>query len=330
MAKPSAAFILRTDAFERIYGDELRAEVAQLLTLVAPPLTSEQVKADPSLLAECEVLLSGWGAPLLDEAFLAAAPRLRLFLYGAGSVRGCVTDAVWTRNIRVCTAVTGNAVPVAEYTLALILLGLKRFWQQAEAYRSGVKRAIQMAGGYGSTVGLVSLGTIGRLVCERLKPFDINVIAYDPFIKPAQARELGVELVSLDDVFSRADVVSLHIPNLPETRGMITGAHVAAMRPDAVLINSARGAVVREEELVATLAQRPDLWAVLDVTVGETLRADAPLMRLPNVIRTPHIAGSQGAECRRMGRYMVDDLRRYLAGEPLVYELTRARAQIMA
>ena len=330
MAKPIGVFVLGRDSFERIYGEEMRAEAARLLTLAAPPLTPGEAKADPSVLAGCGVLLSGWGAPLLDEAFLAAAPRLRLFLYGAGSVRGCVTDAVWARGIRVCTAVAANAVPVAEYTLAAILLGLKRFWQQAEAYRTGAGRPIQVAGAYGSTVGLVSLGTIGRLVCQRLKPFDVKVIAYDPFLKPEQARALGVELVPLDDVFTRADVVSLHIPNLPETRGMITGAHVAAMRRDAVLINSSRGAVIREEELAAALERRPDLWAVLDVTTGETLAADAPLLRLPKVVRTPHIAGSQAAECRRMGRFLIDELTRYLAGEPLAHEVTRERVRVMA
>lgn len=330
MAKRKGLFVLGRDAFQVIYGEKARADIGRLIDIGAAALTPDQVQADPSVLAGCEVLLSGWGGPVLDEAFLKAAPDLKLFLYGAGSVRGCVTDAMWDRGIRVCTAVAANAVPVSEYTLALILLGLKRFWQQAEAYRTGTRRPIHVAGAYGSTVGLVSLGTIGRLVCERLKPFDVKLVAYDPFLKPQQAQALGVELVGLDEVFARADVVSLHIPNLPETRGMITGAHVAAMKPDAVLINSARGAVVREEELAAALERRPDVWAVLDVTLHENREADAPLLRLPNVIRTPHIAGSQAAECQRMGRTMADELQRYLDGAPLVHEVSRERARIMA
>jgi len=330
MARMKGLFVLGSYAFQTIYGEETRAEIGEIIEIAAPPMTAGQAQEDPSVLADCQILLSGWGAPVLDEAFLAAAPKLKLLLYGAGSVRGCVTDAMWDRGIRVSTAVAANAVPVAEYTLALILLGLKRFWQQAEAYRTGVQRPIQVAGAYGSTVGLVSLGTIGRLVCERLRPFDLSIIAYDPFLKPEQARALGVELVGLDEVFSRADVVSLHIPNLAETRGMITGRQVAAMKPDAVLINSARGAVVAESELADALERRPDIWAVLDVTIHETREADAPLLRLPNVIRTPHIAGSQAAECRRMGRFMADELKRYLAGAPLVHEVTRERARIMA
>jgi len=252
-------------------------------------------------------------------------------LYGAGTVRGVVTDAMWDAGVRVSTAVAGNGIPVAEYTLGAILLGLKRFWQQADVYRGILPAsAVHVAGGFESTVGLVSLGTIGRRVCELLKPFDLRVIAHDPFATEAEARQLGVTLVSLDEVFARGDVVSLHIPNLEATRGMVTGAHVRSMKPGAVLINTARGAVVREDEMASVLASRPDLYAVLDVTLHENPEADAPLLKLPNVIRTPHIAGSQGNECRRLGRMMLDELARYARGEPLMHEVTRERAAVMA
>ena len=325
------AFALGAGALERIYGPEERAGAARLIELVAPPLTGEDAQAHPERLAEVEVLFSGWGAPRLDAALLAAAPRLKLLLYGAGSVRGTVTDAMWDRGVQVSCAVSINAVPVSEYVLAMILFGLKRGWQQERAYRQGMKRdTIDVPGAYGSTVGLVSLGTIGRLMVEKLRAFDVRIIAYDPFVRPEAARALGVELCPLDDVFRRSDVVSLHTPNLPETQGMITGAHLASMKPWAVFINSARGAVVREGEMAETLASRPDLHAVLDVTIGESLETDAPLLRLPNVTRTPHIAGALGPECRRMGRFMVDELGRWLRGEPLVGAITRERASIMA
>jgi phosphoglycerate dehydrogenase-like enzyme len=331
MAGTKALYILRPEAREMIYGADEQRDISRLVDVYAPPLTAADVAARPEILQPCEVIFSGWGAPRMDEAFLAAAPNLKALFYGAGSIRGAVTDACWDRGLLVTSAVAANAVPVAEYTLAVMLLGLKRFWQQAEAYHAGRPRqSITIAGAYRSTVGLVSLGTIGRLVCGLLKPFDVRIVAYDPFAKPADAAALGVELVSLDEVFARADVVSLHTPNLPETRGLITGAHIGAMKPSAVFINTARGAVVREDELAAALAARPDLWAVLDVTVGESPEADAPLLRLPNVTRTPHIAGSQAGECRRMGRYMVEELTRYLAGEPLRYGITRERARIMA
>ncbi len=175
-----------------------------------------------------------------------------------------------------------------------------------------------------------SLGMIGRMVCERLRTFDLNLIAYDPFVSAEDAAALGVTLCGLDEIFQRADVVSLHTPWLPETVGMITGAHLAAMQPGATFINTARGDVVREQEMIEVLQQRPDLLAVLDVTYPEPPVAGSPFYTLPNVILTPHIAGSMDNECRRTGRIVVEELQRYLKGEPLRWSISRQQAAIMA
>jgi phosphoglycerate dehydrogenase-like enzyme len=135
-----------------------------------------------------------------------------------------------------------------------------------------------------------------------------------------------VELLPLDELFRRADVVSLHTPLLKETEGMITGAHLASMKPGATFINTARGAIVREKEMIEALKKRPDLQAVLDVTHPEPPEPGSPLYTLPNVILTPHIAGSMDGECRRMGRYMVEELRRFVDGKPLRWQITREMA----
>ncbi len=331
MTRVKGLFVLDSGAREKIYGEAGVRAAETWMEPLAAPMTPKDVLANPAILKECEVILSGWGGPLLDANFIRHAPVLKMFLYGAGSVRGNVTDAMWEAGVRVSTAVVANGVPVSEYTLATILLGLKRFWQQADVYRGILPAdAVKIAGGYESVVGLVSLGTIGRRVCELLKPFELKIIACDPFATEADAAKLGVTLVSLDEVFSTSDVVSLHIPNLEETRGMITGAHLATMKPGAVLINTARGAVIREDEMACVLAARKDLYAILDVTIRENPADDAPLLKLPNVIRTPHIAGAQGNECRRMGRIMLDELGRYARGELLQHEVSRARAAVMA
>jgi phosphoglycerate dehydrogenase-like enzyme len=125
-------------------------------------------------------------------------------------------------------------------------------------------------------------------------------------------------------------VVSLHTPWLKETEGMITGQHIASMRPGATFINTARGAVVREQELIDVLQQRPDLFAVLDVTYPEPPAPDSLLYTLPNVVVTPHIAGPVGDECHRLGRYMVEELWRYLHGEELRWGITREMAKVLA
>jgi phosphoglycerate dehydrogenase-like enzyme len=127
--------------------------------------------------------------------------------------------------------------------------------------------------------------------------------------------------MSLEELFESSEVVSLHAPLLSETEGMVLGSHLASMKRNATLINTSRGAIVREAVMVETLEERPDLWAVLDVTHPEPPEPGSRLYDLPNVVLRPHIAGSLGSECRRMGRLVVDELRRYVAGESLEHEI---------
>lgn len=330
--KPKGLFVLPTDNRDKLFGLGAADAIAELVDLVGPCQEKDAVIAECPALADVELLFSGWGAPTLDEAFLAAAPKLKVVFYGAGSIRGMVTDASWARGIRVCSAWRGNAVPVAEYTLAQIILGLKLTWHYVRLLRHerSWEHSLPITGAFGSTVGIISLGEIGRGVCERLKALDVKVIAYDPFVSASEAESLGVELVSLEDVFTRADVVSLHAPNLPATKGLITGRHLASMKPYASFINTARGAIVREDEMIATLQDRPDLMAVLDVTFPEPPAAESPLWEMDNVVLAPHIAGSMGNECARMGWLMVEELKRYLAGEPFQHEITAEQAKTLA
>ncbi len=333
-SKPKALFVLGTAAYERIYGPAERATIADLVTCDQPPCTAEQLAEDPGRLSGVEVIFSGWGAPRMDAAFLAHAPCLRAVFYGAGSVKGFVSDAFWDRGIVLASSWGANAIPVAEYTQAQIVLSLKRAWTMA--YNGRVRHAwpaaIPVPGVYGSTVGLVSLGMIGRLVAQRLQSHDLRVLACDPFVTQAQADAagLGVRMVPLTELFAESDVVSLHTPSLPETRGLINATLLASLKPGATLINTARGAVIDEPALVALLQCRADLTAILDVTDPEPPRPDSPLYTLPNVFLTPHIAGSVENECRRMGHYAAEECRRWLAGEPLRWQITRETAARLA
>lgn len=326
-------FILYAGSFEQIYGEEHSRRIGERVELVAEPQTAETVLADPSLLRGVELIFSGWGAPRMDEAFLAAAPRLEAVFYGAGSVRSFVSDALWARGIVVSSAWAMNGVPVAEFALAQILFSLKRGWHHIMAIREGGaagRKKMPVPGAYGTKVGLISLGAIGRRMCELLRPFDLEVLAHDPFVDDAVFAELGARRAELGEIFEQCDVVSLHTPNLPSTRGMVTGAHFERMKRDATFINTARGDVVREREMVDVLRRRPDLWACLDVLAHDDRGAGDDIYELPNVVITPHIAGSMDRECRRMGNAMVDELDRYLAGEPLRGQITRDRIAVMA
>src|SRR5258708_4956247 len=305
---------MRPDVAAEVYGPRERAAAARLASI-----TSD--------VSEAEVILASWGCPVMDARFLESAPRLRLVLYAAGSVRAFVTDETWNRSVRVSSAYALNAISVAEYTLAAILFSLKQGWR---LIREPAGPRAQITGAFGATVGLVSLGAVGRAVRKMLKPHQVNVVAYDPLMNVDEMHKLGVRAVDLAELFRISDVVSLHTPLLPETRGMITGDHIESMRHGATLINTARGAILREAELVAVLKRRRDLQAVLDVTDPEPPPPQSPPLHPPNVVPTPPIAGPIGLARRRRGGGMVDELRRYIRREPLRWEVTRDQARRMA
>lgn len=329
-----ALFILGSDAVRTIYGPAQRKQIDALADVLAEPFTQSEVTAHADELARAEVIFSGWGAPKLDEAFLAAAPNLKLFLYGAGTVRGFVTEAFWESGITLCSARSFNAVPVSEFTLAQILLCLKRAfafqheYRQKRCYLRGHER--RAPGAYQSTVGLVSLGEIGRRVVDRLRGFDLEILVHDPYAPPALLEELGVESVTLEELFRRSHCVSVHTPWLPETEKLIGPDLLRLLPPDGSFINTSRGAVVDEAGLVEVLRERPDLQACLDVTHPEPPPPESPLYELPNVFLTPHIAGAIDRECQRLGQAMVEELGRWQRGEPLQHALNRELAEKLA
>ena len=308
---------LTVDLFDASLLDRLRAagEVPD-----AEPLARFDDPRAGALLAAADVLLTSWGCPVLDDAFLARAPRLRAVVHAAGTVKQHVTSACFARGVAVSSAAAANALPVAEFTLAAILFANKRIFRLRERYREvkGFRlwpREFPGLGNCDKTVGIVGASHIGRRVLELLRPFDLERLLFDPFVDDAGAAALGARRVALDDLLRESDVVSLHAPSLPETRHLLDARRLALLRDGATLINTARGALVEHEALVRELANgRID--AVLDTTEPEVLPADSPLYGLPNVFLTPHVAGSMGTETRRMARLAVEEVERFVRGEP--------------
>ncbi|MBB4907560.1 NAD(P)-dependent oxidoreductase [Actinophytocola algeriensis] len=265
-------YVMEPRWFDDVYGPAERASIERHLDIATPPLAAAGLT--PDLLADVNVLVTGWGAPRLDAELLAAAPKLRLVLYGAGSVRPVVTADSWARGVRITCGAVANAEAVAEFALSQILYALKHGWRYVlESRRAG--RAVPRRDGEGvagALVGLTSLGAAGRATAVLLARHGVRLQAYDPHVDPAVAAALGVRLVD-------------------------------------------------ERALVDVLRRRPDLFAVLDVTDPEPPPPGSPLFSLPNVVVTPHLAGSLGLECRRMGQAMADELDRYVRGEPLRYEV---------
>jgi phosphoglycerate dehydrogenase-like enzyme len=248
-------------------------------------------------------------------------------LHAAGSVRSLVGDALWQRGVTVSSAVTANALPVAEYTLAMILLTGKDAFGHRERYRAGhafpSPAETAAIGNLGRRVGVIGASRVGRRLLELLRPYDFEVLLYDPYVDAAEAAALGARQVELEELLRGSDVVTLHAPDIPETHHMLDRGALALIRDGGVLINTSRGALVDQDALVDELVSGR-LSAVLDVTDPEPLPADSPLHTLPNVFLTPHIAGSLGNELARLGRIVVEELERLAQGLPPAHRVRHA------
>jgi phosphoglycerate dehydrogenase-like enzyme len=326
-----AVYFLTDECFDDVYGPDDRKIIENRVEIVAH-LDAKRYASSSQIWTGVEVIMASWGMVPIDEEFLRRFPDVRVILYGAGSIRYFATETMWQRGIRVTSAAAANGVPVAEYALSQILFSLKHGWRQARDLRASrkVPPSRRPPGNYQSTVGLLALGMVGKKLAELLRPFDLKLIGYDPYAPVEVARENHVTLVSLDEVFASADVISCHLPSLDKTAGMLQERHFAAMKVDATFINSGRGQVVDEPGFISVLSRRPDLTAILDVTHPEPPAPDSPFYTLPNVVLTPHIAGSMGRECRRMGRMMSEELALYLADKPMLYEINSTQAALRA
>jgi phosphoglycerate dehydrogenase-like enzyme len=291
----------------------------------AEPLARFDDPRAGALLADAEILLTAWGCPSLDAELLKRAPRLRAIMHAAGTVKNHITEAVFERGIRVSSAAAANAQPVAEYALAAILFANKRVFQLQRRYREvrGFRFWSQEApglGNLGKRVGIVGLSRIGSRVARLLEPFDLEVAAHDPTLSDEAIAERGLLPLGLDELLASSDVVSLHAPLLPATKGLLDARRLALLRDGSTLINTARGGLVDPQALLAELVSGR-IFAVLDTTEPEVLPADSPLYDLPNLFLTPHIAGSQGRETERMVDLALDEIERFARGETLAHEV---------
>jgi phosphoglycerate dehydrogenase-like enzyme len=335
MAKmPPTALVMHPVVREELLREDHLQRLGRCVTL----LQREPFRDVPSMAAHCdqvEVLITSWGCPRIDADTIARLPRLKLIAHLAGSVKGFLDDAVWRRGVLVANAVAANAVPVAEYTLASILFANKRVLQLHQYYvqhhqnRAPWTKEAPNVGNYGKTIGIIGASHVGSLVIKLLQQFDFRILLYDPVVTPLASRDLGANKVSLSELLSHSDVVSLHAPLLSDTRHMMGARELALMRDGATLINTARGGLIDQEALEREL-NSGRLYAILDTTEPEVLPANSPLYRLPNVFLTPHIAGSLGSETQRLSDHIVEEVERFARGVPLNHLVRREQLPRLA
>ena len=296
---------------------------------------ADDVIAAPENFADVEYVFSTWGMPAMtEEQIKTYLPSLKCVFYAAGSVQAFARPFL-ACGVKVFSAWAANAVPVVEYTLAQIILANKGFFAHSREMKKGNREAGKVMkaaypGNYGENVGIIGVGMIGSQVAERLKGYKLNVLAFDPFLSDEKAEKLSIRKASLDEIFSTCRVISNHMANNEQTKGMLDCKYFSQMMPYSTFINTGRGAQIVEDDLVRVLSDRPDVTAILDVTYPEPPAEGHSFYSLPNCFLTPHIAGSLVNETHRMAEYIIEEYERFVSGETCLYEVSEKMLETMA
>jgi phosphoglycerate dehydrogenase-like enzyme len=256
---------------------------------------------------------------------------LKAVFHAAGSVKAVVTPELWRRGIRVSGAAEVLGRGVAETALGMTISSLKHMWRLSGNTRSGewAKDRDKVKELFGINVGVIGAGRAGRHYIRLLNSFEVDILLYDPTISFEKAAELGAKKVELEELLRTSDVVSIHAPSIPATNRMINRERLAIMKDDAILINTARGTIIDEDALAAELG-KGRLFACLDVTDPEPPSKDHPFRSLQNVILTPHIAGAVNNGQYRIGKYAVEEIKRFVKGQPMDGEVKEEQLGILA
>jgi len=278
------------------------------------PLTSPEVSA---LLPGCDGYIAG--LDFIDRAALDHADQLKVIArYGTGVDRVDLAAAA-KKSIIVTNTPFANSVSVAELTIGMILSLARSIPALTADTRAGGWSRIAGITLEGKTVGLIGLGIVGKQVALRLRAFDCALIAYDPAADADFAAENRIDLVTLEEVISRSDFISLHCPLLPTTRRMVDASFLARVKPGAFLINTARGELIDEAALCEALQSARLRGAALDAFTQEPPEKDNPLLALPQVIATPHSGAHTDGAMNAMGWSTLQDCLAVLRGEKPMY-----------
>ncbi|TPW77151.1 phosphoglycerate dehydrogenase [Schumannella soli] len=268
-----------------------------------------------SALAEADAILIR-SATQVDAEAIAAAPRLKVVARAGVGLDNVDIKSATQAGVMVVNAPTSNIISAAELTVGHILSLARHIPAAHASLAGGAWKRSSYTGTelYEKTVGIIGLGRIGALITARLQAFGVNVVAYDPYVTANRAQQLGVTLLSLDELLAQSDFITIHMPKTPETTGMIGTEQLAKMKPTAYIVNVARGGLIDEAALFEALQANVIAGAGLDVFVSEPPK-DSPLLALPNVVVTPHLGASTDEAQEKAGVSVARSVRLALGGE---------------
>jgi len=323
VAKPRVGIVIRKSLRDRILSDQDLEKLKGFAEVTINDEDRDIVGEEAAEFLEgMDGAMTSWNSGDLTPAILEGVPGLKIWAYGAGTVKGKICDEAWEKDVVVTSAAPVIADDVAELAMGFMTIGLRMVFPFSRAMRDGDKKPSKTEAKslFRRTVGVISASQVGQRVMRLLRPYETRILLYDPFVTAERARdEFGAELADLETIAREAEVVTIHAPRLDATYHMWNGTHFKLMRDDCIFVNTSRGANLDEAALIAEL-EKGRFFAFLDVTDPEPPVMDSPLRSLPNVVLTPHCAGMQSY---RIGARKVEELRRYFAGEEQLFQVTR-------
>ena len=272
------------------------------------------------------VIVTSWDSPRIDEKILDLCPDLKAVIHAAGSIKPVISDAFIERKIRITNSAVAIGEGVAETALGFAISACKGFYTLNEDTKNGLWQEnikTKVKDFYDIKVGVISGGAVGRHMVKLLKNFHVDILMYDPVLSVEAIQAIGAEKVSLETLMSECDVVSVHAPSIPATDNMLNASNLCLLQDGAVLINTSRGSVINEQDLIAEL-EKGRFFACIDVTQTEPPAKDNKLRSLPNVVLTPHIAGTATNGLRRVALHVCEEIERLLGGEKMRTEVNLA------
>lgn len=266
----------------------------------------------PELIEGADVLLTSWGVPHLGKELWADGNGPKAVAHAAGSVKRVVDPAIFEQGVAVFSAGSRIAWSVGEYCLAAILTLTRRLPRYEQAMRAGGWKQTAFRGHElaGATVGIIGAGSTARALITLLKPFGCDLVVYDPYLTPERADDLGVRIASLEET-ARSRILSIHVPNVPETKGMVSRALIEQLPDDAIVVNSSRGPAIDQQALLDHVVDGR-LYAALDVYDPEPPSFGATILEAPNLLLTPHIGGDTTEGHLALAGYVLADVLRWL------------------
>lgn len=324
--KPKLLIAVNKTKFNELFSKKDVSRLEEMCEFICEPpeVADEAFLIDH--IGEADIAISSWGTARFSDEVVGLAPNLKLLCHAAGSVKPVVSDAIWEKQVSVTSSAAAISYGVAEFCLGLILTASKRvYWAARDTRKGGWDYSAYQFNGpfeiYQQKIGIIGASYVGKHLISLLKNFACDILLYDPYCSSEQADSLGVEKVdAIEELFRQCKVVSLNAPLTDSTKNMIRGKHFAALQDGALFINTARGAIVNQQEMVEEL-KKERFIACVDVTEPEPPAEDDLLRSLPNVLLTPHQAGAIAENLLRIGTFVADEIEALCAGQPFVYEV---------